>query len=137
MEHILYDSLEDMIRPETLGGLENKTFTATHLAPFQGVGWSASGSKFLAIHTTNGNQVNSGNSPHYVIKRVSREWDWIMHATGDRYGRTTTLWQHGILDRLPEEIEHTVVACATDGTGRAILMRDVRETLLPDSEQPI
>ncbi|MCP4282975.1 MAG: hypothetical protein GY792_00765, partial [Gammaproteobacteria bacterium] len=47
------------------------------------------------------------------------------------------LWQHGILDRLPEEIEHTVVACATDGTGRAILMRDVRETLLPDSEQPI
>ncbi|MCP4287062.1 MAG: hypothetical protein GY792_21870 [Gammaproteobacteria bacterium] len=81
--------------------------------------------------------MNSGNSPHYVIKRVSREWDWIMHATGDRYGRTTTLWQHGILDRLPEEIEHTVLACAVDGAGRAILMRDVTETLLPDGEQPI
>ncbi|MCP4288802.1 MAG: hypothetical protein GY792_30995, partial [Gammaproteobacteria bacterium] len=137
MEHTLYDSLEDMIRPETLGGLENKTFTTTRLAPFQSVGWSASGSKFLALHTTNGHQATNGNDPSYVVKRISREWDWIMNTTDDQYGRTATLWQHGILDRLPEEIEHTVVACATDGTGRAILMRDVRETLLPDSEQPI
>ncbi|MCP4377084.1 MAG: hypothetical protein GY794_13010, partial [bacterium] len=39
-----------------------------------------------------------------------------------------------ILDRLPEEIDHTVVACASDGMGRAILMRDVTETLLPNGE---
>ncbi len=135
MKHTLYTSIEEMIRPDTLSGLEQKTFTATRLVPFQGQGWSASGSKFLALHTTNG---NNGNGPRYVIKRVSREWDWIMNATDDRYGRTTTLWQHGILDRLPPEIEHAVVACATDGTGRAILMRDVQETLLPDGdEQPI
>ena len=137
MEHILYNSIEEMIRPDTLSGLEHKTFTATRLAPFQKVSWGGSGSTFLAVHTTNGHQTNNGNGPHYVVKRVSREWDWIMNATGDRYGRTTTLWQHGILDRLPKEIEHAVVACAVDGMGRAILMRDVRETFLPVDEQPI
>ncbi len=134
MKYTLYDSIEEMIRPETLSGLDNKAFTATRLAPFQGLGYSASGSTFLAVHTTSG---TDGNGPRYVIKRVSREWDWIMHATGDRYGRTTSLWQHGILDRLPKEIEHTVVTCATDGAGRAILMRDVRETLLTGDEQSI
>ncbi|MCP4282974.1 MAG: hypothetical protein GY792_00760, partial [Gammaproteobacteria bacterium] len=128
MKHTLYTSIEEMIRPDTLSKLENKTFIATRLAPFQGLGRSYSGSKFLALHTTNG---HNGNGPRYVVKRVSREWDWIMHATGDRYGRTSTLWQHGLLDRLPEEIEHAVVACAVDGNGRAILMRDVTETLLP------
>jgi hypothetical protein len=133
MKHTLYNSIEEMIRPDTLSKLENKTFTATRLAPFQGVG-GRSGSKFLALHTTNGLQTNNGKGPRYVIKRVSREWDWIMHASGDRYGRTTTLWQHGMLDRLPSEIEHTVVACAEDGAGRAILMRDVTETLLPNGE---
>jgi hypothetical protein len=133
MKHALYKSIEEMIRPETLNKMEHKTFTATQLAPFQGLGFSASGSKFLAVRTANGN----GNGPRYVIKRVSREWDWIMNTTGDRYGRTTTLWQYGILDRLPPEIEHTVVACAMDGTGRAILMHDVTELLLPESEQPI
>jgi hypothetical protein len=134
MEHTLYNSIEEMIRPETLGELENKTFTSTHLTPFQGLGFSRSGSTFLAVHTTNG---TNGNGPRYVIKRVSREWDWIMNATDDWYGRTNTLWQHGILDRLPKEIEHAVVACSMDGTGRAILMRDVRETLLPAGDQPI
>lgn len=61
----------------------------------------------------------------------------MMNTTDDRYGRTTTLWQYGILDRLPQEIEHAVVACAVDGTGRAILMRDVTETSLPGGDQPI
>jgi hypothetical protein len=129
MKYALYNSIEEMIRPDTLSELEQKTFTATHLAPFQGHG--ASGSTFLTLHTANGHQATNRNSPRYVIKRVSREWDWIMHVTGDRYGRTATLWQHGILDRLPTEIEHVVVACSVDGTGRAILMRDVTETLLP------
>jgi len=134
MKHTLYKSIEDMIRPETLSGLGNKTFTATRLAAFQGLGQSFSGSKFLAVHTTNGDHTNNGDGSRYVVKRVSREWDWIMHATGDRYGRTATLWQHGLLDRLPEEIEHAVVAGAVDGMGRAILMRDVTETLLLDDE---
>ena len=97
IKHTLYNSIEEMIRPETLSELKNKVFTATRLVPFQGQGPSASGSNFLAVHTTNGNR----SGPRYVIKRLSREWDWIMHATGDRYGRTTTLWPHGILDRLP------------------------------------
>jgi len=132
MEHTLYNSIDEMIRPETLSELEHKTFTATNLAPFQGQGWSGSGSKFLTLHTTNGQRTSNGEGPRYVIKRVSREWDWIMNTTGDRFGRTANLWQHGILDRLPPEIEHTVVACAEDGAGRAILMRDVTEDLLPD-----
>lgn len=133
MQHSLYGSIEEMIQPDTLSGLGHKTFTTTDLVPFHGVG-GRSGSNFLAVHTTNG---TLEKGPRYVIKRLSREWDWIMNTTDDLYGRTTTLWQYGILDRLPQEIEHAVVACAKDGMGRAILMRDVTEILLPESEQPI
>ena len=43
----------------------------------------------------------------------------------------------GLLDRLPPEIAHAVVACAEDGLGWAILMRDVGPDLIPPGDNPI
>jgi hypothetical protein len=79
----------------------------------------------LAINT------NQGQGEHYILKRVSVDWDWQMRATDDHDCRAVALWQHGIFDRLPPEIEHGVIACARDGTGWAILMRDASQYMLP------
>jgi hypothetical protein len=66
-----------------------------------------------------------------VLKRVSREWDWIMRATGDDQGREALAWTSGLLDRLPAEVTHPILACARDASGWAILMRDANSTLFP------
>jgi hypothetical protein len=66
-----------------------------------------------------------------VVKRVSGEWDWIMRATDDRLGREALVWTSGLLDRLPPEVTHPIVAAARDGDGWAILMHDVTDALIP------
>jgi len=73
--------------------------------------------------------------PH-VLKHMSRELDWIMRALGDGLdGRppwAAILWREGLIDRLPPEIDHTVVGMAYESEGRlAVLMRDVETTLVP------
>jgi hypothetical protein len=45
------------------------------------------------------------------------------------------LWQHGLLDRLQPNIDHAILACARDGEGWAILMRDVSAHIL--SREPL
>jgi len=75
----------------------------------------------------------------FIAKRLSVEDDWTMRASGDLCGRTLLLWQHGILDRLPPDIDHTVVAVAHDPSTRVttLLMRDVGPYLVPEGDAPI
>jgi hypothetical protein len=65
-----------------------------------------------------------------VLKRMSREWDWVMAASEDHRCRSVMLWQHGLLDRLQPNIDHAILACARDGEGWVILMRDVSAHIL-------
>jgi hypothetical protein len=51
--------------------------------------------------------------------------DWIMHASSDFQCRAVRLWQYGLLDRLRPHLEHKIIACAHDGDGWGILMRDL------------
>jgi streptomycin 6-kinase len=74
-------------------------------------------------------------SRRYVLKRISWQRDVVMRATGDRAGRAVTIWQQGLLDRLPPQIVHGVVGCAQDGDGWAILLEDFRGLMLPAHEQ--
>jgi hypothetical protein len=122
--HALYPSLDTLLSPESLSVLAGQQISDVCRRPFPAARTSASGNCFLAVET------NGGQGPRFVVKRVSLEWDWIMRATEDCQAREARVWQHGLLDRLPDEIRHTVVACARDGDGRAILMRDVSPTLL-------
>ena len=80
----------------------------------------------------------------YVLKHLSRELDWLMRALGDGlHGQppwVAILWREGLLDRLPPEIDHTVVGMAYEAESRlAILMRDVAPILVPagDDDLPL
>ena len=53
---------------------------------------------------------------------------------GTRAVSYVRLWESGLLDRLPDVIDHAVVAAAYDGTVGIVLLRDVGEALLePDA----
>jgi hypothetical protein len=122
--HHTFVSLDELLAPRTLSQLARIAISTVRREPFTG-GNTASGSHLLAIET------NHGCGPRFVVKRVSREWDWIMRATDDRVGREALTWSSGLLDRLPPEVTHAIVACADDGDGWAILMRDVSGFLFP------
>jgi len=122
MQHVLYDSVDEMLAPETLSDLVGQSISSVRCAPFERNG--NSGSQLLAVET------DEGQGPRYVLKRVSLEWDWGMRVTGDRRCRSVTLWQYGLLDQVSHAIEHTIIACARDQAGWAILMRDVSGTFL-------
>jgi hypothetical protein len=122
----IYPSIEEMTRPETLSHLVQQPIFQTHLVPFQTAGHSSTESQFLAVETDN------TEHPRYILKRLVWEKDWVMQMTDDQHWRAITICQHGLLDRLPEEIDHTIIACAADGPGYALLMRNVSHTLFPD-----
>ena len=124
----LFSSLTEMLAPETLSTLEGRPVRRVRCVPIDPPD-SASGCCFLRVET------NDGQGPCYIVKRISMAWDWIMRATDDQRGRSVAVWQHGLLDRLPPEIAHGVLACARDGNGWAILMRDVSRALMPPDAQ--
>ena len=68
------------------------------------------------------------------VERIGRPLDWTMRALGDgadgRPPWTVLMWQSGLLDRLPPEVAHTVVAAAWD-PGAQVAMLLVREVPVP------
>jgi hypothetical protein len=126
MCHEPFASLDELLLPETLSRLVGCPIVSARRLPLAG-GDSASGSSFLAIET------NSGQGPRFVVKLSSPACDWIVRATEDCRGREILVWTTGLLDRLPPEITHPVIACARDEEGWAILMHDVSDQLIPDS----
>jgi hypothetical protein len=124
MHHDLYPSLDAMLTPESLSVLSRERITDARRVPIDALEESASGNPIVGVRT------NAGGGPRYVVKCISPTWDWIMRASGDTGCREVQLWQHGILDALPSETTHPVIACAKDGEGWAILMRDISPVLL-------
>jgi len=129
VKHAIHRSIEAMIHPETLSVALGQSVNSARLAPFTIAGWSATGSDFLGVH------VNQEQQPSLVVKRMSMEWDWLMHTTGDIHARSVMAWAHGLLDQMPSEIDTTVIACAYDGAGQAILMYNVTEALLSGDDR--
>jgi hypothetical protein len=74
-----------------------------------------------------------------VVKHVGYPLDWVARAVGDRDCFVLTLWRTGLLDALPEPIDHTLLGMAYDpGTGVAtLLMRDVGEWLVPPGDSAL
>jgi hypothetical protein len=78
-----------------------------------------------------------GGQP-YVLKHLDLAADWTVRAAGDLRGAPLTLWERGILARLPECFNQPIVGVAReDGAGPgpsggcALLMRDVSAWLVP------
>jgi hypothetical protein len=132
MRHDPFASLDDLLGPETLSALVGFPITTALRVPFTG-GHSASGSRFLAVET------NGEQGPRFVVKLSSPASDWIVRGTADHRGREMLVWSTGLLDQLPAQLSHPVIACAWDGAGWAILMHDVSDSLISDAmgETPI
>jgi hypothetical protein len=122
MAYKLFDSVDELLAPETLTSLTGQPVKYVRCLPRQG---GVSGSHLLSIEANDG-EANA----RYVLKRMARQWDWVMNSSDDRHCRAVALWQSGLLDQCQPSIDHAILACTQDGDGWAILMRDVTPTLL-------
>jgi hypothetical protein len=65
-----------------------------------------------------------------IVKRLVPDLDFLMALTHDTSGRELTLWQSGLLDHLPEGVEHAIVGGWREGEGALLVMRDLADTFL-------
>jgi hypothetical protein len=73
-----------------------------------------------------------------VVKYLGLEHDWLARALDDRHCFALTMWRSGLLDALPERIDHTVLDVAREPDGTvALLMRDVSPWLVPPGSDPL
>ncbi len=74
-----------------------------------------------------------------VVKHIGYQLDWLARALGDRDGWVLTLWRSGLLDALPDCLDHTIVGMARNGDTGVVtqLMRDVGEWLVPPGSAPL
>ncbi len=125
MVHEPLGSLEAMLSIDALSALEGRPVMGVDVEQWTPPPYhAASGSEFLKVRSTTPN-----GSSHYVVKRTSFATDIIRRLTDDYDCRERLIWQHGLFDRLPARIESPTLACAPDGEGWALLMRDVNESL--------
>ena len=75
--------------------------------------------------------------PH-VVKYLHAEDDFMMRALGDAGSRTLRAFAAGLFDVAADVIDHAVVGAASgtghDGSGYALLMRDVSADLVPPGD---
>src|SRR5581483_5855859 len=111
-----------------VGSLDELLAGATHREPFLHSD-GKSGSAF--------ERVRIGGEPH-VVKHVHVDDDWTMRFNGDIACNPARVWQAGLMDVLPERIDHGVVAVATglgrNGWGAALLMRDLSDAMVPPGD---
>ena len=117
--HELFDSAAEMLSPESLSSLLSTPVSRVKCRSMDNHNGVAGG-RLSYVDT---------NSGRYVLKSMSINYDWIMHGSEDRHGRSVTLWQYGLLDRLLPQVEHQIIACARDKEGWAILMYDLSDSL--------
>ncbi|MEY2459072.1 MAG: hypothetical protein QOG30_902 [Acidimicrobiaceae bacterium] len=76
-----------------------------------------------------------------IVKHVHIDGDWTMRFNGDVGCHPLQVWTSGLMDVLPERIDHGVVAAAgglgRNGWGAAILMRDMSTEMVPPGDDPI
>lgn len=119
----LLPSAKALIDPVTLSTLSSWPITSVYCEPVHMTS-SNTGNRFYAVTT------NEGSGPRYLLKRRYEGSHAIVSGPDGDFTRTVILWQHGVLERLPNLVAHPVVACSHDGTGYAVLMRDVSDVLL-------
>ena len=94
----------------------------------------------IAEHTVLASRGWSGNALERVVladgrvliaKRIVPGADWLGRTSADP-GREGLLFTSGVLDRMPDAIDHAMVAAARDGDAWWLVMRDVSGELLDD-----
>ena len=76
-----------------------------------------------------------------IVKHIHIDDDWTMRFNGDIGCKPIQVWRSGLMDVLPERIDHGVVAAAAGlgrhGWGGAILMRDLSDAMVPPGDDLI
>ena len=76
-----------------------------------------------------------------VIKHLHPDDDWTMRGFGDLACRPVEVWASGVLDAVPDCVDHAVVGAARgygrNGWGAALLMHDVTRWLIPEGDAPV
>jgi hypothetical protein len=114
-QHTVFDSVEEMLAPETLSELLFKPVTRVDCQPMNEHSGLAGGQLSYV-------EIDVGR---LVLKRMSIASDWIMFASADEQCRSVTLWQYGLLDQLCPQLEHEIIACSRNKDDWAILMHDL------------
>jgi hypothetical protein len=74
----------------------------------------------------------------FILKHVHIDDDWTMRFNGDVGCKPAQVWQSGLMDVLPERIDHAVVGVAAglgrNGWGAALLMHDRSEAMVPPGD---
>ena len=84
-KYTLFDSIEEMLAPDTLSDLLSKPVSRVDCQPITEHGGVA-GSKLSYVDTDAG---------RLILKQMSLKHDWLMYATDDRQCRSVQLWQYG------------------------------------------
>src|SRR4051812_11055725 len=124
-------SMPALVPRPVVGSVEELLSGATSREPFMHSD-SKSGSGF--------ERVVIDGEPH-VVKFVHIDGDWTMRFCGDVGCKPLQVWAFGLMDVLPERIEHGMVAAAgglgRNGWGAALLMRDLSAALVPARDEPV
>ncbi|MFN2152044.1 MAG: class I SAM-dependent methyltransferase, partial [Anaerolineales bacterium] len=87
LKHSIFDSLEEILAPETLSELLSEPIASVDIQPSEDLGGLAGG-QFSYVHTDTG---------RLILKQMSHASDWLMYASNDLQCRAVTLWQYGLL----------------------------------------
>ena len=83
-------------------------------------------------------RVTFGDGSTRILKHVHVDDDWTMRFNGDVGCHPAQVWTSGLMDVLPERIDHGVVGVAIGlgrhGRGAAILMRDLSDAMVPPGD---
>jgi hypothetical protein len=126
MMHEPFASLDEMLSVEAMSDLEGRTVNVVEVDQWtaQQPRGAVSGCEFLKVRTYASNEHR-----YYFVKRTAYATDLVRRLTDDYECRERLLWQYGVLDRLPAEVDTPMLAHACDGDGWALLMRDISVAL--------
>lgn len=106
-----------------------RTTDITDREPFDGGTQAYSGATFERAVTEDGRRV--------VLKHLPAQGDWITRACDGR-GRTRHLWESGLLARVADTVEHTVLGVFEEDGHDVVVMDDVSGVLFPpDTRIPL
>lgn len=120
--NIVFGSVEQMISSAGLSGLMGATINTVTRTPLDVAHFSGN-----LLERVSG--LCDGRPISFVLKRFSREQDWVMRLTHDAAVREVALYRVGTYADLPVGAWQPTLAAAPDGNSWAALMEDITDWL--------
>src|SRR4051794_21371244 len=106
MLHVPFASLEAMLSVEAMSAREERVITRVEVQPWKpDPSRAISGCQFFKVRS-----IAADGARQYVVKTTSYATDLIRRLSEDRDCRERLLWEHGVLDRLPAEVQSPTIA---------------------------